>query len=152
MPDVLFVCSGNTCRSPMAECLFNDLCVKNRLAYRAESAGLYAQEGDAATNNAFYAMKERGLNLSRHVARPINYALVRDTKLVVAMAESYAHVILNRYPDANVVAFHPPVNDPYGEPMEVYRATADELAGHMQWVLDRLMEAEKAAGADKPEK
>ncbi|MDD3214055.1 MAG: hypothetical protein PHY64_10290 [Eubacteriales bacterium] len=143
MPDVLFVCSGNTCRSPMAECLFNDFCVKNGLAYRAESAGLYAQEGTAASNNAFYAMKELGLNLSRHVARPINYSLVRDTKLVVAMAESYAHAILARYPDANVVAFHPPVNDPYGESIAVYREIASDLGKRMQWVLNKLTEAEK---------
>ena len=82
MTDVLFVCSGNTCRSPIAECLFNDLCQRRGMAYRAESAGLYAREGDPASDGAFYAMKERGLSLSRHVAQPFTAFIARDARLI----------------------------------------------------------------------
>ena len=56
-PDVLFVCSGNTCRSPMAQVLFQDLCARRGLPFTAESAGLYARDGAAASDGAFFTMK-----------------------------------------------------------------------------------------------
>jgi protein-tyrosine-phosphatase len=140
MPDVLFVCSGNTCRSPMAECLFNAVCERRGLPYRAESAGLQAREGDAASDGAFGEMRRRGLSLARHTARPLYAALVNGARLVVPMGESYARVILGRYPQARVAAFVPPVSDPYGGPPSVYRATADDLERRMDWVLAKLEE------------
>ncbi|MCE5342370.1 MAG: hypothetical protein LLF96_02120 [Eubacteriales bacterium] len=136
--DVLFVCSGNTCRSPIAQCLFNDLCRMRGLPYRAESAGLYAREGDPPTDGAFMAMKKRGLSLAEHVARPVTSSLIRETRLVVPMEESLAEALRQRYSTAHIVAFHPPVRDPYGGSLAVYSATADELANRMGWVLQQL--------------
>jgi protein-tyrosine-phosphatase len=136
--DMLFVCSGNTCRSPMAQCLFNDLCKKRGLPHRAESAGMYAREGDVATDGAFEAMKERGLSLARHAARPLTPMIIRDARLVVAMGENLAQAIRQKYPNARVIAFQPPISDPYGGSLAVYRATADELCSRMDWVLKQL--------------
>ena len=145
MPDVIFVCSGNTCRSPMAAALFNDLCEKRGLPWRAESAGIHALEGTAASDGAFYAMKERGLSLSRHVAQPFTAFLAREARLVVAMNEGIARVARDRCPAARVVAFDPPVSDPYGAGLADYRATADELTRRMEWVLARLAEVDAPA-------
>ena len=145
MPDVVFVCSGNTCRSPMAAALFNDLCEKRGLPYRAESAGIHALEGTAASDGAFYAMKERGLSLSRHVSQPFTAFLAREARLVVAMNEGIARVARERCPGVRVVAFDPPVSDPYGASLADYRATADELARRMDWVLARLAETSTPA-------
>jgi len=139
----LFVCSGNTCRSPMAECLFNALCQKRRLPYHAESAGLYARDGDVATDGAFYEMKRRGLSLNRHVAQTLSGVLIRDTRLVVAMGESYANRVKDRFPEARVVAFSPPVLDPFGGSDAVYRRTADDLESRMDWVIASLKAMEK---------
>jgi protein-tyrosine-phosphatase len=136
--DVLFVCSGNTCRSPMAQCLFNDLCQKRGLLYNAESAGMYARECDVATDGAFGVMKERGLSLARHTARPLTSSIIRDARLVVAMGENLAQAIRQRFPDARVIAFQPPISDPFGGSLAVYRATADELINRMGWVLEQL--------------
>jgi protein-tyrosine-phosphatase len=140
MTDVLFVCSGNTCRSPMAECLFNDLCQKRGLPYRAESAGMNATEGNVASQNAFLAMKERGLSLARHVSRSLSMSAAKDARLVVAMNERLAQGVLLRYPEARVLYFQPSISDPFGGSLTVYRTTADELAGHMDWVLRQLSE------------
>jgi protein-tyrosine phosphatase len=138
MPDVLFVCSGNTCRSPMAECLFNRYCERNGLPYCAESAGLYVHEGDVASDGAYYEMKRRGLSLSQHVARPLTLTLAKRSRLLAAMGESHARVIRDRYPDARVIAFDPPVSDPFGGTVERYRETADDLQNRMDWVLGEL--------------
>ena len=141
MADVLFVCSGNTCRSPMAATIFNDLCERRGLPWRAESAGLYPQDGNAASDGAFFAMKERGLSLSRHVAQPLSRQLVQEVQLIVTMGESYAEVVRSRYPQAKIVAFDPPIHDPYGSSPGVYRATAEELTERMEWVLSLLPDA-----------
>ena len=67
MKTVLFVCTGNTCRSPMAGCLFNAFCERQGDGkYRAVSAGLQAFPGEPASNGALRAMERRGLNLQEH--------------------------------------------------------------------------------------
>ncbi len=138
MTDVLFVCSGNTCRSPMAACLFNALCQKRGLPYAADSAGIHASEGMPASDGAFFEMKARGLSLARHVAQPYTVMLARQARLVVAMNQSIAQAARERYPQAKVVAFDPPIYDPYGSAQQEYRATADELEARMDWVLEQL--------------
>lgn len=138
MTDVVFVCSGNTCRSPMAACLFNALCRERGLPYTAESAGVHAAEGMPASDGAFYEMKARGLSLARHTAQPYTVMLARQARLVVAMSESIAMAARQRYPQAKVIAFDPPVRDPYGSSQEAYRATAAELEARMDWVMEQL--------------
>ena len=138
MTDVLFVCSGNTCRSPMAACLFNALCARRGLPCRADSAGLYARDGSSASDGAFFAMKERGLDLSRHVSQEVTMPLLRDARLVVPMGPSFVAPILSRWPAARIAALDPPVLDPFGASLSVYRATADDLASRMDWVLSQL--------------
>ena len=66
--NVLFVCTGNTCRSPMAAALFNKIAVEKDLDVRIESAGLFANDGEPASENAVAAMKDYGVDLSEHVS------------------------------------------------------------------------------------
>lgn len=136
--DVLFVCSGNTCRSPMAQALFQALCARRGLPYTADSAGLYARDGAAASDGAFYAMKERGLSLARHVAQPLTCTLASSARLVIVMGEPYRQTVLERCPWARVVAFNPPIADPFGSDLAQYRETADELDSRLDWVLQQL--------------
>ena len=147
MPDVLFVCSGNTCRSPMAAVLFNALCERRGLPYRAESAGLNTADGSPASDGAFFAMKERGLSLARHVAQPVTAALAGDAKLVVAMSEAHAALVRERCPWARIVAFQPPIGDPYGSSLANYRATAMDLESRMDWVVEQLQALEAPSGS-----
>lgn len=135
MIDVLFVCTGNTCRSPMAACLFNARCAALGLPYHAESAGLMAAPGLPASDGAWQAMRERGLSLERHAARPLTDALVRDAKRIVCMSPSHAQAVLQRYPDARVTSFQPPIADPYAGSLAVYRACADQLAVQLEALL-----------------
>jgi protein-tyrosine-phosphatase len=122
----------------MAQCLFNDLCQRRGLPYRAASAGLYARDGDTASDGAFYVMKERGLSLNRHTARQLTRSLAADARLVVAMGESLAEAIRMRFPGVNVTAFRPSIADPFGADLSAYRRTADELESRMDWVLSQL--------------
>jgi len=61
--NILFVCTGNTCRSPMAAALFNKIAMEKDLDVRIESAGLFANDGEAASANSIAAMKDYGIDL-----------------------------------------------------------------------------------------
>ena len=140
MKTVLFVCTGNTCRSPMAACLLNAYCAERRLPLRAESAGLYAADGAPASDGALAVMKERGLSLGRHTARPVTRALVNDASLVLCMSEAHAAALRERFPGATtpIEALSPAVPDPYGGDAAAYRRAADALAALLPGVVRRL--------------
>ena len=70
MKRVLFVCTGNTCRSPMAEALFREL-VQGRDDYEVMSAGLSASSGDFASHHTAELLREMGIDLSKHRSRPV---------------------------------------------------------------------------------
>lgn len=140
MTTVMFVCSGNTCRSPMAECLFNDYARRiGRGDIRAVSAGVSAACGCFASDGAMRAMARRGLSLSSHRSRSLTERDLRDVSLVVGMSEAHIAAVRARYPRVEVPMryFVPPVADPYGAGDDVYEAAAAELSQRIEWLVDK---------------
>jgi protein-tyrosine-phosphatase len=96
---VLFVCTGNTCRSPLAEALFRDL-VKDRQDYEVLSAGLGAMPGAPASRHSLELAKKRGLDLSRHSSRPLSRDLVTRATHIFGMSRGHLLGIEDDYPEA----------------------------------------------------
>ena len=138
MIDVLFVCTGNTCRSPMAACLFNARAKERGLPYRAESAGLMASEGSPASDGAYLAMRSRGLSLNQHASRSVTAALIADARLVVCLTEQHAETLRQRFPQANVRAFQPSIPDPFGGSAAVYERAAQAIDAQIDALLNTL--------------
>ena len=106
---VLFVCTGNTCRSPMGELLMRQRLVqikKCRLdeledhGFIVRSAGLSAAAGCPASSESVAILRELGLDLSKHEAQPLSELLVRHADLILAMTAGHWQAIVQRWPGA----------------------------------------------------
>ncbi|MBQ7597255.1 MAG: ribosomal protein S18-alanine N-acetyltransferase [Clostridia bacterium] len=132
---VLFVCSGNTCRSPMAALLLQSMADKEKLPVQAQSAGLAAFSGDCASENAVAVMRELGLDLSAHRARPVSQYLLEESDLVVCMSEGHRRALAPFVESEKLLVPPGGVPDPFGGDLAAYRACRDALSAYIKTLL-----------------
>ncbi len=147
---VLLVCTGNTCRSPMAEVLFKDLLAKqfphlftpSFSPILVASAGLSAFPGGPASSEAISVMKKRGLNLQNHQSHSITERTLKHADLILTMTNSHRSAILERLPELGSKVFlvsgsNNDVSDPFGGAESVYAACAEQIESYLKgWLAD----------------
>jgi protein-tyrosine-phosphatase len=94
---VLFVCTGNTCRSPMAEGLFRQA-VSTRKDYQVSSAGVAASKGTPCSSETRALLKSRGISCEDFASRPVSDAILAAATHVFAMTRSHLHALESRFP------------------------------------------------------
>ena len=150
MGSILFVCSGNVCRSPMAAGLLRQSLLDRNLAagHRVFSAGLWALDGQPASANAIAAMTERGIDITDHVAHTLTAEDVASADLILGMSQEHVEVIQNTWPQYRWKAHRlgemsgkrRDIQDPYGKPLKAYRACAEVISSYLAQGLGRILE------------
>jgi protein-tyrosine-phosphatase len=140
--NLLFVCTGNTCRSPMAEAIAKHLSKDIHI----KSAGVFAAEGSPASIHTVEALSEQGISIN-HSSKGLTKELVDWATYIFTMTHSHKDLIVRQFPESlpkiytiKEFAQHSrgDVMDPYGGPIEVYRQTFNELNEYVQALLKEL--------------
>jgi protein-tyrosine-phosphatase len=144
---ILFVCTGNTCRSPMAEGLLKKIAKESQIPLEVQSAGLAAFSGVPATPEAIEACREKGVDISAHQSQPLSKSLVMGTDLILTMTGKHKEMIVKKMPplESKVALFSEfagagvrDVEDPIGQPLEAYRKVLGQMEDYLGKSLDKL--------------
>lgn len=142
---VLFVCTGNICRSPIAEGLFRHQ-VGSRTDYRVSSAGLAAAHGVPPSEHAVHVMREAGIDISDARSQPLDRWLIEDADYVIVMTRGHQEAVRRLMPAAAEKTFllkeflpdgaGGEVADPIGGGLRVYRQCRDEIAEAIPAIIE----------------
>lgn len=132
---IAFVCSGNTCRSPMAEGIFNKLAEENKLSVRAESFGMATVDGLPVSENSVKACSEIGIDLTGKKSNAIGSVDLKKYDKFYCMSQSHADILkIYLGVDEEKIAVMG-VSDPYGGDEDVYRICRDEIYNSVEEII-----------------
>jgi protein arginine phosphatase len=141
---ILFVCTGNTCRSPMAEAILKNKAIDG---IEVKSAGVYAVSGSEASPNAKLVLQENNIP-ENHRSTVLSEAEINWATHIFTMTEGHKRAIVSYHPRAIEKTFtlkefaedsvDKDVVDPYGGPVQIYRDTFSELHQMIEKMLERL--------------
>ena len=150
--NILFVCSGNSCRSPMAEGLMKSkISVRFKSAVQVQSAGTLGINGNPATDFAIITASKLGANISQHRSQGLTDKLAKESDLIFAMASEHKNLLNKHYPEIRENVFllrsfardpeeklNRDIADPIGGPLDHYRQCGELINSELQRILPRL--------------
>jgi protein-tyrosine phosphatase len=154
--NIIFVCTGNTCRSSMAEGLFKAAVkeLPDSIRFFPASRGIHAYDGDPASEHSIKALRDLwNIDISLHRAKMLNDADVAMSDLILTMTRQHRDTLRRRYPgkresiftlkefvypELNPDSIRADVGDPYGMPYDVYEGCARELQECIKLLVNKL--------------
>lgn len=146
MHSVLFICTANQCRSPLAEGLLRLQVGLDNPDWQISSAGTWAYDGTPATQNSVVVLKERGLDLSNHSSRTVNGEMIADHRLVLTMEKGHKEALRVEFPKlagriyllSEMIDQVFEIADPVGRPLAEYQATARDIESILTRGFDKI--------------
>ena len=146
MQKIMFVCTGNICRSAMAEKMLEKKVKEKGMDIEVYSCGTYAENGDYPTLEAIETMKEYEINMTNHRATNIRKSNIENMDLVLCATQNHKNIVTQLYPklEGKVYTMKEYVNDtdggidisdPWGYSIEIYRKCALEIERIIEKIL-----------------
>lgn len=145
LPQLLMICAGNICRSPMAEYLARDYAQKRGREIEVRSASLLGLKGSTAHRYSMWAMREIGIDISAHRAQPLSEELVRNADYILVMELAQAAELRTMFPEAGdkiltlgTFGGLMDIPDPLGSLWWTFRKRRDEIRRCVEGFIDHL--------------
>jgi protein-tyrosine-phosphatase len=147
MPSILFVCTANICRSPLAMAIYKSK-ISNQSGWKIESAGTWAAEGLPAASNTQIVAKEYGIDLTNHLSRQVTLEILSQFDLIITLEKNHKEALKNEFKQLNAHIFFLSeiiggsfdIKDPMGGSIEEFYETAREIDHILTEGWQKLME------------
>ena len=141
--NILFVCTGNTCRSPMAAYIMEKVAVENDLDVLIESVGIFPQPGQPASEEAVKAMSDMGIDLTGHRTQAVTEERLNKADIILTMTEGQKMLLEPSakgkvYTLLEYAGSEGDISDPYGGDLDEYKETAQEIYDAVVDIAERL--------------
>ena len=143
-PLITFVCTGNICRSPLAEYYFRQQVEKYGLGWRSASAG-FLENGITISENSRIVLKQNGIESSGHKSEKLNHEIIRRSRLVLTMTRNHKQSLINTgwksdhvFTLAEYAGKSGDIEDPYQGPLEEYQATYKQIKYYIDLLINKL--------------
>ncbi len=145
--NILIVCTGNTCRSPIAEGIFRDIADKREVDIVVKSAGLSAERGNAASPNAISSMEDIGIDIKKHQSQPVTKGIIDESDIILTMTTAQKDILIRKHPNKiynifslNEYAFgnDTDIMDPFGGDKALYDKIRDEIMSAIESIYNHM--------------